>query len=59
MLILPRPAAMIWPTQFANTTLFYALHDKSPSDPAQTNGWVISRYRYFMYVMIGAFCWYW
>ncbi|KAJ6084307.1 hypothetical protein N7486_011107 [Penicillium sp. IBT 16267x] len=53
------PAAMIWPTQFANTTLFYALHDKSPSDPSQTNGWAISRYRYFMYVMIGAFCWYW
>ncbi|KAJ5225195.1 hypothetical protein N7468_006420 [Penicillium chermesinum] len=53
------PAAMIWPTQFANTTLFYALHDKSPSNPLETNGWSISRYRYFMYVMIGAFCWYW
>ncbi|KAJ6018022.1 hypothetical protein N7451_001401 [Penicillium sp. IBT 35674x] len=53
------PAAMIWPTQFANTTLFYALHDKSASDPSQTNGWAISRYRYFMYVMTGAFCWYW
>lgn len=59
MLIISRPAAMIWPTQFANTTLFYALHDKSASDPSQTNGWSISRYRYFMYVMIGAFCWYW
>ncbi|KAJ5778327.1 hypothetical protein N7520_001573 [Penicillium odoratum] len=53
------PAAMIWPTQFANTTLFYALHDKSPSDASQTNGWTISRYRYFMYVMLGSFCWYW
>ncbi|KAJ6015690.1 hypothetical protein N7540_010281 [Penicillium herquei] len=53
------PAAMIWPTQFANTTLFYALHDKSGSDPSQTNGWTISRYRYFLYVMLGAFCWYW
>lgn len=50
---------MIWPTQFANTTLFYALHDKSPSNPLETNGWSVSRYRYFMYVMIGAFCWYW
>ncbi|KAJ6140509.1 hypothetical protein N7470_010305 [Penicillium chermesinum] len=58
-LMMRRPAAMIWPTQFANTTLFYALHDKSPSNPLETNGWSISRYRYFMYVMIGAFCWYW
>ncbi|KAJ5108826.1 hypothetical protein N7456_005501 [Penicillium angulare] len=53
------PAAMIWPTQFANTTLFYALHDKRPSDPSETNGWSISRYRYFLYVMLGSFCWYW
>ncbi|KAJ5459952.1 uncharacterized protein N7458_001504 [Penicillium daleae] len=53
------PAAMIWPGQFANTTLFYALHDKSGSDPSTTDGWTISRYRYFMYVMIGAFIWYW
>ncbi|KAJ5123142.1 hypothetical protein N7448_009239 [Penicillium atrosanguineum] len=53
------PAAMVWPTQFANTTLFYALHDKSASDPSQTNGWTISRYRYFMYVMGGMFVYYW
>ncbi|GLI75553.1 hypothetical protein PoHVEF18_003810 [Penicillium ochrochloron] len=53
------PAAMIWPGQFANTALFYALHDKSRSDPSETDGWTISRYRYFMYVMGGAFVWYW
>ncbi|KAJ5895399.1 hypothetical protein N7495_007090 [Penicillium taxi] len=53
------PASMVWPTQFANTTLFYALHDKSGSDPSKTNGWSISRYRYFVYVMVGSFCYYW
>ncbi|KAJ5692286.1 hypothetical protein N7462_001709 [Penicillium macrosclerotiorum] len=53
------PAAMIWPGQFANTALFYALHDKRGSDPSQTNGWRLSRYRYFLYVMLGSFVWYW
>jgi len=50
---------MIWPGQFANTALFHALHDKRPSDPSETNGWSVSRYRYFIYVMAGAFFWYW
>ncbi|RDW91085.1 hypothetical protein BP5796_02250 [Coleophoma crateriformis] len=53
------PSAMVWPGQFTNTTLFYALHDKSSSDPAKTNGWIISRYRYFLYVMLGMFFYYW
>ncbi|KAJ5111026.1 hypothetical protein N7532_001561 [Penicillium argentinense] len=53
------PAAMIWPGQFANTALFHALHDQRPSNPAETNGWSMSRYRYFIYVMAGAFVWYW
>ncbi|KAI2637584.1 small oligopeptide transporter [Hypomontagnella submonticulosa] len=53
------PAAMIWPSDLVNASLFYALHDHSPSDPGATNGWRISRYRYFLYVMLGAFIWYW
>lgn len=53
------PSAMIWPNQFANTSLFYALHDKSKSDKVAANGWTISRYRYFFYVMLGMFCYYW
>ncbi|KAJ5957236.1 hypothetical protein N7501_011515 [Penicillium viridicatum] len=53
------PAAMMWPSQFANTALFYALHDWSSSDESETHGWSISRYRYFLYVTIGAFVWYW
>ncbi|KAL1845098.1 hypothetical protein VTK73DRAFT_1127 [Phialemonium thermophilum] len=53
------PAAMIWPNQFSNTTLFYALHDKTKSNGQDTNGWVISRYRYFIYVCAAMFCYYW
>ncbi|KAI9826487.1 MAG: hypothetical protein M1819_007336 [Sarea resinae] len=53
------PAAMIWPNQLPLTALFYALHDRQPSDPAKTGGWSIARYRYFLYVFIGAFVWYW
>lgn len=50
---------MIGPNQFSNTSLFYALHDKTKSDGVHTNGWTISRYRYFFYVMLGMFCYYW
>lgn len=53
------PAAMIWPQTLANTTLMYTLHDHTPSDPAETNGWKIGRYRFFLYVMLGSFIWYW
>ncbi|KAI1777200.1 OPT family small oligopeptide transporter [Hypoxylon cercidicola] len=53
------PSAMLWPTQFAYTSLFYALHDKSKSDGTTSNGWVISRYRYFFIVTGGMFCYYW
>lgn len=50
---------MIWPWDLVNTSLFYALHDKSKTDPTKTNGWSISRYRYFFYVFLGSFVWYW
>lgn len=53
------PAAMIWPTNLVNTSLFYTLHDHSPADPSKTGGWSIGRYRYFSYVFIGSFIWYW
>ncbi|KAK3176727.1 hypothetical protein OEA41_008052 [Lepraria neglecta] len=57
--VLVWPAAMIWPTSLINTALFYGLHDQSRTDPAKTNGWSISRYRYFFIVFAGSFCWYW
>ncbi|KAI1089830.1 OPT family small oligopeptide transporter [Rostrohypoxylon terebratum] len=53
------PAAMLWPTQFSYTSLFYALHDKSKSDGSTSNGWTISRYRYFFLVTGGMFVYYW
>lgn len=53
------PAAMMWPSQFANTSLFYALHDKSKSDGVHSNGWTVSRYRWFAAVTAAMFCYYW
>ena len=53
------PAAMIWPTVLVNTALFNGLHDQSKTDPAKTNGWSISRYRYFFIVFACSFAWYW
>ncbi|KAI5867752.1 small oligopeptide transporter [Durotheca rogersii] len=53
------PASMIWPSTLVNTSLFHALHDHASSDPAHTNGWGLSRYRWFLYVMGGSFIWYW
>jgi len=49
------PAAMIWPGDLVNTTLFYILHDDMPLDPAKTDGWRMGRYRWFLYVMGGGF----
>lgn len=56
---LVEPGNMIWPSNLVNTSFMYTLHDHSKTDPAKTNGWAISRYRWFLYVFIGAFCWYW
>lgn len=53
------PAALTWPTTFSTTTLLYALHDKSKTDPSQANGWSISHYRWFVYVASGMFIYYW
>lgn len=50
---------MIYPFTLVNTSLFYALHDRSPTDPSKSNGWKISRYRLFLYVFLGSFVWYW
>lgn len=53
------PAAMIWPANLINTTVFNALHDHSLPDSSLTSGWKISRYRFFLYVVIAYFCWQW
>lgn len=56
---LVEPASMIWPQTLVNTSFIYALHDHSKTDPTKSNGWSVSRYRYFFYVFIGSFVWYW
>lgn len=53
------PAAMIWPSTLVNASLFYTLHDRSPSDPAETDGWSMGRHRWFLVVGAGAFLWHW
>ena len=50
---------MIYPFNLVNTSLFYALHDHTKTDPTKSHGWSISRYRYFFYVFLGSFVWYW
>jgi OPT family oligopeptide transporter len=52
------PAAMVWPTVLPNCALFYSLHDHQPADPAETGGWRISRFKWFLYVGAGSFFWY-
>jgi hypothetical protein len=49
---------MIWPSDLVNCTLFYTLHDHSPSDPAKTGGWTIGRHKWFLIVWTGSFIWY-
>ena len=50
------PAAMMWPSNLVNATLFRTLfHEEDPEVP----GWKISRYRYFMYCLVGMFLWNW
>ncbi|KAL3703828.1 hypothetical protein TMatcc_009517 [Talaromyces marneffei ATCC 18224] len=53
------PAAMIWPSVLINCSLFTALHDHRRPDPSKTSGWIIGKYRLFLYTMIASFVWYW
>lgn len=56
---LVEPAPMIWPQDLVNCAFMYTLHDNSKTDPSKTNGWSISRYRWFFYVFLGSFLYYW
>ena len=49
------PAAMIWPSLLAATTFLNTLHNSSNT---VADGWTISRYRFFLYVMVGSYLWY-
>lgn len=50
------PPHMIWPSTLANAALFETLHSRA--NPI-ADGWRISRYRFFLYVFVGGWCWYW
>lgn len=56
---LVKPASMIWPQNLVNVAFMYTLHDQSKTNPAKTNGWTISRYRWFFFIFTASFCWYW
>jgi hypothetical protein len=49
------PAAMIWPGTLMSTAMFSTMH-KDENKPA--NGWMMSRYKFFIYVWAAAFAWY-
>lgn len=51
------PGAMIWPQTLVSTTLFTTIHGDHGHSIA--NGWTISRYRFFIYVLAASFAWYW
>ncbi|KAF2088700.1 small oligopeptide transporter, OPT family [Saccharata proteae CBS 121410] len=53
------PAAIIFPVVLPNCALFYALHKEEKDLAGGASGWNISRYRWFLYVMLGSFIWYW
>lgn len=52
---LVEPADIIWPGVLSNCALLSSLHSRAN---AVANGWKISRLRFFMFVMAGAFTWY-
>ncbi|KAG0655928.1 oligopeptide transporter, partial [Maudiozyma exigua] len=52
------PASCIWPQTLISVSLFDSLHQRKEIRSV-VNGWSISRYRFFLYVLIGSFVWYW
>ena len=53
------PSSMVWPANLVTCTIMYSLHKHMPSDKSQTNGWTISRYRFFLIVSLSAFVYHW
>lgn len=52
---LVEPARIIWPGVLSNCAMLETLHSRANS---VADGWRITRLRFFMYVMTGAFVWY-
>ncbi|PSS37359.1 hypothetical protein PHLCEN_2v836 [Hermanssonia centrifuga] len=53
---LVQPPSMIWPSNLVTCTLFNTLHSQQYAGIGSRGG--ISRERFFLYVFIGSFCWY-
>ena len=54
---LVQPPSMIWPTNLVTCTLFNTLHSQQYAGMGTRGG--ISRERFFTYVFLGSFVWYW
>lgn len=52
------PASCVWPQTLISVSLFDSLHTRS-IEKTVVNSWKVSRYRFFLYVLIGSFLWYW
>lgn len=52
---LVRPPSMIWPGILMSTAMFTTMHK---SENSLANGWILTRWRFFLYVWAGAFAWY-
>ena len=52
---LVRPPSMIWPATLMSTAMFTTMHS---SENKSANGWMISRWKFFLCVWFGAFAWY-
>ncbi|SMN20085.1 similar to Saccharomyces cerevisiae YJL212C OPT1 Proton-coupled oligopeptide transporter of the plasma membrane [Maudiozyma saulgeensis] len=52
------PASCIWPQTLISVSLFDSLHQRKEARSI-INGWSISRYTFFLWVLIGSFVWYW
>ena len=55
--ILIQPASLVWPQTLVTSTLLNTLHTEE--DRMGSSGGGITRYRWFVYVAIGAFVWQW
>ena len=55
--ILIQPASLVWPQTLIASTLLNTLHNEESIMGSSGGG--ITRYRWFVYVAIGAFVWQW
>ena len=52
---LVRPPSMIWPGTLMSTAMFTTMHS---SENKSANGWIISRWKFFIFAWSAAFAWY-